>query len=280
MIISQPDNKTYGVLVISHGSRSSEWIQLVDEAVQAMSLPDETAVYSSFLEMVEGRTLQDGIDSLEAAGVTDIIAIPLFISSGSSHIAEIRYRLGVETEDPSREAKDSKQDEPDAEERLTIRAAVHFGEPIGDSEDIAQLLLEKLQGMSVQPDQEIVLVIGHGSDLAPGYRQWKQDLNGLAERIRLTGGFAEAEGVTLLPDELAERLSYWSREKPGCRVILAPLFVSPGYFTEKVIPKRAGEYDYAYNGKALLPSPVLTRWMERQAAFFLTGTGTDNLIKR
>ncbi|MDF2718875.1 MAG: hypothetical protein K0R28_5800, partial [Paenibacillus sp.] len=48
-----------GVLVISHGSRSPEWIRLIDEAVADVRLPEIEAgvvpVVSSFLEIVEGR---------------------------------------------------------------------------------------------------------------------------------------------------------------------------------------------------------------------------------
>ncbi len=47
-----------GVLIISHGSRNREWVRLVDEAVERMS-------------------------------VTEMIVVPLFVSSGSKHVEEI-----------------------------------------------------------------------------------------------------------------------------------------------------------------------------------------------
>lgn len=84
-----------GVLVISHGSRDQGWVDLVDEAVNAVHLPVDIPIYASYLELVEGRLIQDGIHSLEAQGVTEIIVVPLFVSSGSTHIDEISYALGV-----------------------------------------------------------------------------------------------------------------------------------------------------------------------------------------
>ena len=90
--------RKYGVLVISHGSREQDWVELVDEAVAQAAIPAGIPVFSSYLELVEGRLIQDGIDCLEAKGVTDIITVPLFISSGSVHIDEIRYALGLEAE--------------------------------------------------------------------------------------------------------------------------------------------------------------------------------------
>lgn len=45
---------------------------------------------------------------------------------------------------------------------------------------------------------------------------------------------------------------------------MAPLFLSAGYFTMKVIPSRLKELDYAYSGETLLPHPLLGTWLERQ----------------
>jgi len=88
-----------GVLVISHGSPDLDWVAFVDEAVAGtvVELQGNIPIVSSFLEIVEGRLIQDGIDQLEAWGVTDIIVIPLFVSSGSTHIDEISYALGMKS---------------------------------------------------------------------------------------------------------------------------------------------------------------------------------------
>src|SRR5690606_29380403 len=90
-----------GVLVISHGSRDPHWVGLVREACAAVTLPAELAgapVECAFLELVDGHLIQDGIDRLERTGVTDIIVVPLFLSSGSTHVAEIAWALGLRAE--------------------------------------------------------------------------------------------------------------------------------------------------------------------------------------
>ncbi len=45
---------------------------------------------------------------------------------------------------------------------------------------------------------------------------------------------------------------------------MVPLFLSRGYFTNKVIPSRLDGLEYRYNGRTLLPHPFVTRWMEQQ----------------
>jgi sirohydrochlorin ferrochelatase len=249
--------RKFGVLVISHGSRSPHWVDLVDEAVQAAARPDGVPICSSFLEIVEGRLIQDGIDQLESLGVTDLIVIPLFVSSGSTHIDEIQYALGV-IEEPALETD---------LQPFRLEARVHFGVPLDEDADvIAQMLYDQIQPLSVLPEREKVLVVGHGSVEESFHQKWRQGLDQAAERLMAIGGFAGAEGAMLLPDQTVERMERLRQDDRGDAVLVAPLFLSEGYFTEQVIPKRLEGMDYRYNGRAMLPHPLVIQWMERQIA--------------
>lgn len=247
---------TYGVLVISHGSRSEEWVKLVDDAVAGVRLPADVPIVSSFLEIVEGRLIQDGIAALEAQGVTDIIVVPLFISSGSTHIDEIRYALGVIPQPTV----------PTDMTPFTVRANIIFTSPIDDDPDIALILYEKIKGLSADPSREIVLLVGHGSMEKGFHLCWRRGLESLAARIKELGGFADADAAMLLPDQVRRKMNAWRKRKPGHRVIVAPLFLSEGYFTNRVIPERLNGFSYKYNGRAMLPHPLISRWMEKQIA--------------
>jgi sirohydrochlorin ferrochelatase len=246
----------YGVLVISHGSRDEGWVQLVEDAVYAVRMPDSMPIYASYLELAPGKLIQDGIDSLQEQGVTDIIVVPLFVSSGSTHIDEISYALGVIAEPVL---------ETDLE-LLDIRARIHFTSPIDDHPDIADIIYGKIKELSETPSQEILLLVGHGSKEDGFHQKWRHGLEQLAERVKTLGGFAEADIAMLLPDQLAEKMAWWAREKPTHKVVVAPLFLSEGYFTNKVIPSRLEGFDYQYNGRALLPSPLISKWIEGQIA--------------
>ncbi|MCY9661010.1 CbiX/SirB N-terminal domain-containing protein [Paenibacillus chondroitinus] len=245
-----------GVLVISHGSRDKGWVDLVDEAVSAVHMPEGMPIYASYLELVEGRLIQDGIYSLEAQGVTDIIVVPLFVSSGSTHIDEISYALGV-IEEPLLETD---------MEPFEIKARIHFTSPIDDDPVIAEIMYAKIKELSEQPTQEILLLIGHGSQEEGFHQKWLQGLEQLAERLKTLGGFDEADVAMLLPDQVHAKMTEWAAKKPGHAVIVAPLFLSEGYFTRQVIPSRLKGFAYTYNGRALLPSPLISKWMEKQIA--------------
>ncbi len=245
---------SYGVLVISHGSRSKEWVGQVDDAVGGLHLPWPLPVECGFLELVEGRGIQDGIDRLEAQGVTDMIVVPLFISSGSTHIDEIGYALGV------RETALL----PTALKRFRIRAAVRFCRPMDDDPEVAEMICEKLRPISDRPSREAVLLIGHGSKEDGFCRKWQQGLERLAAKVRELGGYDDVCPATLLPDQVRERMAQWREWKPERDVLVAPLFLSEGYFTKRVIPARLEGFSYRYTGASLLPSPLVAQWMEKR----------------
>jgi sirohydrochlorin ferrochelatase len=254
--------RNYGVLVISHGSRNEDWVKLVREAVLAVKLPGAiqgAAVECSFLELVEGHLIQDGIDRLEQSGVTDMIVIPLFVSSGSTHIDEISWALGT-------------KEEPDLEtdlQRFRIEANVHLCTPIDDDPEIAELLVDKLRPLTEAPDRELLLLVGHGSKEKGFHGRWRQGLNSLARQVQAIGGYAAVDTVMLLPNQASCKLKAWQKRRPDLDVIIAPLFLSEGYFTNQVIPARFAGFRYRYSGATLLPSPHISRWMERRITSML-----------
>src|SRR5690606_26520975 len=91
-----------GALVIAHGSSKSEWVAMVDEAVERVEVEMPVAV--GFLGVVEGRGIHDAVRSLEDQGVEEMIAVPLIASGASNPIADIAHLLrlqapfGVETD--------------------------------------------------------------------------------------------------------------------------------------------------------------------------------------
>jgi sirohydrochlorin ferrochelatase len=243
-----------GVLVISHGSRNVEWVRLVDNAVGQLAQALDVPVISSFLELVDGRLIQDGIDALERVGVTEMIVVPLFVSSGSTHVEAISWALGAR-----RDCRCETDLHP-----FRLKARVWMCAPIDADEDIVDILLERIAPLSLDPAKELVLVVGHGSVLNGFHQLWRRVLEEVAERLRDQGGFAAADGVMLLPDQVWWKMKVWRKRLPELGVVVAPLFVSEGYFTAKVIPSRFEGYDVRYNGRALLPHPLLSRWLKRR----------------
>ncbi|MDI4648083.1 sirohydrochlorin chelatase [Cohnella hashimotonis] len=250
-----------GVLVISHGSREPGWVAQVEEAVaEARSkLPADLPVAASYLELVEGRLIQDGVRALEAQGVTDIYALPLFVSSGSTHVDEIGWALGAYAE-PRRETD---------LEPVEVMARLTYGQPIGSDPQIARVLADKLGARSREPAAECVLLIGHGSDEPWFYEAWRRELEGLAAELARIGGFAGADAALLRPDETAARIAGLRERYPQARLLAVPVFLSEGYFTSSAVPGRLAGQDIDYAESALLPHPQIGEWIVHRARAWL-----------
>ncbi|AJY74328.1 sirohydrochlorin chelatase [Paenibacillus beijingensis] len=254
-----------GVLVISHGSRDKEWVRLVDEAVEAAAstlTAGGVPVVSSFLEIVEGRLIQDGIDELLAAGVRELLVLPLFVSSGSTHVDDIMQAFG-QPPVSARRAGDF------AEPFRIGEARIHPGLPIDDDPEIVDLLLANIAELTLNQEREALLLIGHGSREAVFHGRYRRTLKRLADLLVTRGGYARAETAMLLPDQAACRLGAMRRKRPDEAVIVVPLFLSSGYFTSHVIPSRLDGLEYRYNGRSMLPHPFVAKWMERQMTEWL-----------
>ncbi|QHW31472.1 cobalamin biosynthesis protein CbiX [Paenibacillus rhizovicinus] len=294
-----------GILVISHGSREADWVRLVDDTVAAVAASQTCAnrgangiavpVVSAFLEIVEGRLIQDGIDTLAAEGVEELYVLPLFVSSGSTHADDIAQAFGVAPVSAARRG----ELEPF---RIPAGMTVHMGVPIDDDGDdvgtgreaghggeagkagdagagrggIAGLLLDNIASLSETPARERLLLVAHGSGEPVFHERWLSGMTRLAGRLRALGGFAGADIALLLPDQAAGKLRALQQRYPDDAFIVVPLFLSEGYFTRTVIPKRLDGLAYRYNGRALLPSPRIAEWMERQIFHWLTRLGPDD----
>jgi len=246
--------RKYGVLIISHGSRDNRWVELVDQATAEINLTGEMPIRAVFLEIVTGRLIQDGINALQAQGVTDIIAVPLFVSSGSTHVDEISYALGAT----------SKPLSPTDLEKFSLAARIHFATPLDDDADIAQVIFSKIKPLSQNPSREIIIIVGHGSKEKEFHLRWRRGLSLLAMRVKQLGNFAGADAAMLAPKQLRNKVIWWRKHMPDHHVIVAPFFLSDGYFVNEVIPAILQGLNVKYNGMALLPHPLISHWMEKQ----------------
>ncbi|NGQ96588.1 cobalamin biosynthesis protein CbiX [Brevibacillus sp. SYP-B805] len=235
-----------GALIIGHGSSNASWVELVDEAAGALQVP--VPVVTCFLEQVEGRLIADGIRELERQGVNHIIAVPLFVASGSTHIDEIGYMLGVH---------DRRMD--DEWERIETEAEIVYCPPMDDHPLIVEILKERVRELSARPEDEVLMLVGHGADEGEYHRRWEAVLQRLAAALRREFGFKGATYGTLHPDNIGERVRAVARKN---RTIVVPLFLSEGYFTKKVIPSRLQGAPSIYSGRTYLPHALITEWLE------------------
>ncbi|WP_028594824.1 sirohydrochlorin chelatase [Paenibacillus assamensis] len=276
-----------GLLVVSHGSKDSSWVTLVDEAIAGARWPEGLPVASSFLEGVPDRSIQDGIDQLEALGVDHIGVVPLFVSSGSTHVDEIAYALGAKSEPLC---------ETDLEPFHT-KAHILYGQPIDDDDAMIAMVSDRLQSLGVVAQRDAVLLVAHGSPHMPFQTWWREGLERIAARLVEDEKCISASHALLccdsLPDAVQQSLSSLDAAKQSERdmqskqdqqqdshekmlervdsavVAVVPIFLSKGYFTTKAIPERLQLEPHSIrvgasaDKGAILPHSLVTEWEGR-----------------
>jgi len=97
MFVGRASSADPGILLLAHGG-SAEWnARVTDLAAQADTRkPTEVA-----FGMATRATIQAAVDRLVARGVTEIVAVPLFVSSWSSVITSTEYLLGQRADPPA-----------------------------------------------------------------------------------------------------------------------------------------------------------------------------------
>jgi sirohydrochlorin ferrochelatase len=250
-----------GILVISHGSQEKDWVSLVDKTVQSAQaeLGNQVLIEAAFLELVEGRLIQDGISRLEAAEVTDILALPLFVSSGSTHVDEIGWALGAYPE--SRTETDL--------ERFRIQSQLTYGSPMDTDQEVIDVLLDRLKMLSRQPNKESIILIAHGSKVEGFQQAWQKGLDEIGKSLIKQGGYAAYSSAMLQLDEVTESYELLREEQFDNDLLAIPLFLSEGYFTKRVIPRQLVGLDCRYDGSTLMPHIRVTDWIVRRSQEWL-----------
>jgi len=261
----------HGVLIISHGSRDQSWVAEVDQTVNQAKLlyyealavnanisidqlEEQFPIVSSFLELVEGRLIQDGINILQNKGVTHIHVLPLFVSAGSTHVEEIKQAFGF--------APAYEQFIGDLEPFI-CKCEVSFDLPLIDDKEIVHIIKRQLETLSIHDNGDVaVLILGHGSTVEPYYKLWEQGMQQLIDKLKLHFSTLDLYYASLLPERSKKTLAQLLKQYKQVTVI--PLFLSAGYFTSHIIPSRLEGLTYIYSGETLLPSEEMKQLLVRR----------------
>ncbi|CAD7776419.1 CbiX [Candidatus Methanoperedenaceae archaeon GB50] len=288
-----------GILVIAHGSPSDDWCVPVRGAVDEVDLP--YPVELGFLEFVPNETINDAVERLDDANVTKIIALPLFISSHSSHIEEIEYVLGLRDEPPmiserviidgmeiDRSIIKKGEDyvirrvplgaEGGEEEPLvpvTTDAEIVLTDAMDDHWLVAGIVADRTADLCANSGRETLVLVAHGTREEDNFAGWVKSTSSLVDQARLKLKYWRDPAVRLGGTEIAfihhnETLHPEFTLRPivenATDPVVVPLMVSEGYFTRRKIPSLLENLSYAYDGRALTPHPNVADWIEISAS--------------
>ena len=273
--------QTTGVLLLAHGG-SAQWNERVTAVASTVDALQPTEVAFG---MASRASIVAAIDKLTARGVTEIVAVPLFVSSHSSVITSTEYLLGLRKDAPPDLARFAKMDHStpgavagdhaghapgaDPASPITTTVPVRMTAAFNRHPLIAQIVADRAKSISTAPEREAVILVAHGPVPDDDNRKWLEDMAVLAHHIRGAAPFAVVEYMTVRDDagpalreaatrELRERVA--AQRAAGRRVLIVPHLLSFGGI-EQGIRTRLEGLDYTMSSQALMPDDRIVQWI-------------------
>ena len=269
-----------GVLLLAHGGQTQWNARVADVATRVdQRHPTEIA-----FGMATRASIQAAIDKLAARGVTEIVAVPLFVSSHSSVITSTEYLLGLRREAPKDlaifakmkhaspgEGDHSAHHAPDADPAspVTTTLPIRMTPALNRHPLVGAIVADRAKSISTKPEQEAVIIVAHGPVPDDDNQKWLADMAILADHVRASAPFAAVEYMTVRDDAgpaireaatLELRAKVEAQRAAGRRVLIVPHLMSFGGI-EKGLLQRLEGLDYTMTSQALMPDDRVVEWV-------------------
>ena len=269
-----------GVLLLAHGGQP-QWNAHVEEVAREVNAQQPVEIAFG---MATRANIQAAADKLVARGATNIIAVPLFVSSHSSVITSTEYLLGLRTEAPADLAKFAQMSHgshgapagehvhpgaADPASPITSSVPVKMTAALNRHPLVGAILAERARAMSTAPANEAVIIVAHGPVHDDDNRRWLEDMGVLAGQVRAAAPFASVDYMTVRDDagpatrdaatkELRGKVE--AARAAGRRVLVVPHLLSFGGIEHGVL-KRLEGLEYTIADKALIPDDRIVEWV-------------------
>lgn len=259
-----------GTVIVAHGG-GPEWNVQVRDVAKIVRTGGPVEV--SFLMGSEARTtrFQDAVAKLEAQGASEIVVVPMLVSSHSGHYNQLRYLAG---ELDSLGHTMMHHLHMSGIERAAPQVPVRLAKAMDDSPEIGRVLAARARALAAAPAEQALFIIGHGPNSAEDNAEWMRNLRRIADSVRVSSGFRDvklglvrddapapvrAEAVQGIREMIEVQHALTQRE-----VVVVPVLVSTGSVSREKLPKDLSGLPVVYDGTALLPHEEMARWVERR----------------
>lgn len=292
-VVRAAESRT-GVLLLAHGG-SPLWNDRVADVAREVSstYPIEVA-----FGMASRSAIESALIRLRDRGVSDVVAVPLFVSSHSSVVTSTEYLLGLRGDRPADLALFAKMNhgthgaaaamahgpvpsEPhaghaaaDPTSPIVVDVPVRMTPAFNRHPIVGDILADRARAISQAPASEAVVLVAHGPVPDDDNRRWLADMAALAAVVRSRAPFAAVDVITVRDDAgpalrdaaTAElRTLVTTHRAAGRAVLVVPHLMSFGGI-EQGIRTRLEGLEYTMSPQALLPDPRVADWVRAVVA--------------
>jgi sirohydrochlorin cobaltochelatase len=270
--------QTVGTIVVAHGG-DSLWNATVQQSVASANTGGPVAM--SFL-MGPGAArarFQDVVATLEKQGVSQIVVVPLLVSSFSGHYDQIRYLTG---EPVTLDNDMTHHLHMSGIARPTTTVPIRLAKALDASPEMARILTDRALALTATPREQALFIVGHGPNSAEDYAAWMENLRPVADSVKTWTQFKDVRVDVVRDDAPAavraeavrrvRELIDLQAAATGREVIVVPVLVSKGNVSRDKVPHDIRGTRSKYGAEPLAPHPQLARWVERRVRETAVGT--------
>jgi len=195
------------------------------------------------------------IKDLQQAGATELVVIPMFLSETDPLLMKARATLPVYAQG----------------------IAVRWAPAMIDRYLISQIVLDRVQAVSQQPETERLILVGMGATDEATERSLKSDIEKLLAYVHRYVRFSETHAIVYYDrhakdaetkNEEANRQVLGQVARQG-RTLIVPAFIGPKFDQSMALTtwlgKRFKPLNVAYQPTELLPHPNVLVWLKQTA---------------
>jgi sirohydrochlorin ferrochelatase len=257
-----------GTLLVAHGG-GPLWDAGVDSLAMSVKTGGPVAISLLMGPGAETHRFQDAVAQLVSKGAKEVVVVPVFVSSHSGHIEQLRYLTG---ETDSLDMEMMHHLNMSGIERPTERVPIRVTAALDNAPQMARVLASHAKTLAKDPSHQALFLIGHGPNGAEDNAKWMTNLREVADSVRKWTGFRDVK-VGLVrddaPDEVRAEAVKEIRETillqnavTGNPVVVVPILVSSGSVSRTKIPGDLHDLPVVYSAVPLLPNPSMARWVE------------------
>ena len=259
----------FGVLVMAHGG-TDDWNSGVEDSLEHLRslYPVEIA-----FGMADAGSIERGVRKLEVQGVEHVGVVRLFIS-GESWLQRTAQILGIESGAPMKPTEHSAMDHSSMSMgfwKIDSEIQFHLSrEGLSEAEEMDEVLLTRVRGLSSTPASEVVVIIAHGPADDDENTRWISEISDRTELVKRELNVSDVQVFTLRED--------WEEKREGAEELIRGYLkeATAQSLTPIVVPFRVhgfGPYakvlaglDYNADQKGLIPHSNVAIWVQNQAA--------------
>ena len=246
-----------GVLVLAHGvGENSD--RLLVETLKPMAEKRPTAI-SFGMAMMMSTQLQSSVDDLTERGAKRIVLVPTATTEFNSLTRQWQYIFGMREES-------SYLDVPRVQSDATFIMTKH----LDDHPLVTDILLDHTVEKSVDPANEVVIIVGHGPEEIEDNVPDLALLQVHADRISERTAFADVKVINLQDDAIppirksnVKKLRRWitSAQRRGQKVIVT-VAATASFGVQEHVREDLRGLDYAFADKGFNEHPNYLKWID------------------